>query len=42
MTEWLARTGGSTVAECLPAMKRLKVGAVNWGFVSGKSGTIWP
>ncbi len=42
MTEWLARTNKSTVAECLPVMKRLKVGAVNWGFVSGKSGTIWP
>lgn len=42
MTEWLARTRGSTVAECLPVMKKQKVGAINWGFVSGKSGTIWP
>jgi hypothetical protein len=42
VTEWLARTRGSTVAECLPVMKRMKVGAVNWGFVSGKSATIWP
>jgi hypothetical protein len=42
VTEWLARTNGSTVADCLPVMKRLNVGAVNWGFVSGKSGTIWP
>jgi hypothetical protein len=23
-------------------MKELNAGAVNWGFVSGKSGTIWP
>jgi hypothetical protein len=23
-------------------MKRMNVGVVNWGFVSGKSGTIWP
>ncbi len=42
VTEWLARTRGSTVKECLPVMKRLNAGAVNWGFVSGKSGTIWP
>jgi hypothetical protein len=42
VTEWLARTNGSTVADCLPVMKRMKAGAVNWGFVSGKSGTIWP
>ena len=42
VTEWLARTRGSTVAECLPVMKKHKVGAINWGFVSGKSGTIWP
>ena len=42
VTEWLARTKGSTVAECLPVMKELGAGAINWGFVSGKSGTIWP
>ena len=42
MTEWLARTRGSTVAECLPVMKKYNVGAICWGFVSGKSGTIWP
>jgi len=42
VTEWLARTTGSTVKECLPVMKRLNVGAVNWGLVSGKTGTIWP
>ena len=42
VTEWLARTNGSTVTECLPVLKKHHVGAVNWGFVSGKSGTIWP
>ncbi|MEN1680436.1 MAG: 1,4-beta-xylanase [Planctomycetota bacterium] len=42
VTEWLARTRGSTVQDCLPVLKKHNVGAVNWGFVSGKSGTIWP
>ena len=42
VTEWLARTRGSTVEDCLPVLKELNAGAVNWGFVSGKSGTIWP
>ncbi len=40
VTEWLAR-GGSTPQKCLPVMKEMGVGAVNWGFVSGKSATIW-
>lgn len=39
MTEWLARTRGNTVQEILPIMKRHKVGAINWGFVVGKSQT---
>ncbi|TWT69390.1 cellulase family glycosylhydrolase [Crateriforma conspicua] len=42
VTEWLARTRGSSVQDCLPVLKEHNVGAVNWGFVSGKSGTIWP
>ncbi|BDD11476.1 hypothetical protein FUAX_39080 (plasmid) [Fulvitalea axinellae] len=42
MTEWLARSRGNTVEKCLPLFKEMGVGAVNWGFVSGKSGTIWP
>ena len=42
VTEWLARDRGSVVEDCLPLMKELNVAAVNWGFVSGKSGTIWP
>jgi hypothetical protein len=42
MSEWLARTRGSTVEACLPVLKELRVGAVNWGFISGKTGTVWP
>lgn len=42
MTEWLARTSGSTVKDCLPVMKKYNVAAINWGFVSGESGTVWP
>lgn len=41
VTEWLARDQGSTVEDCLPIMKAQRVGAVNWGFVSGKTATIW-
>ena len=41
VTEWLARTRGSQVKDCLPVMKKLRAGAINWGFVSGKSATIW-
>ena len=41
VTEWLARDKGSTVEDCLPLMKELNAGAINWGFVSGKSATIW-
>lgn len=42
MTEWLARPRGSRVANCLPLMKKLRVAAINWGLVAGKSGTNWP
>ena len=42
MTEWLGRTTGSTVQDNLPVMKAMNVGAINWGFVSGESGTVWP
>lgn len=41
VTEWLARDKGSTVEDSLPVMKELNAGAINWGFVSGKSATIW-
>lgn len=36
VTEWLARTRKSTVADCLPVMRRLNAGAIHWGFVSGE------
>ncbi|MFI3248583.1 MAG: cellulase family glycosylhydrolase [Rikenellaceae bacterium] len=42
MTEWLARTEDNTPEAVLEMMKDMEVGAVCWGFVSGKSGTIWP
>jgi len=42
VTEWLARTNNSTVEDCLPVMKNNRVGAICWGFVSGKTGTVWP
>ena len=41
VSEWLARDYGSTVVSCLPLMKELNAGAVNWGFVAGKTNTIW-
>ena len=42
VTEWLGRTKGSTVAECLPVLKKHNVAAINWGFVVGKSQTHYP
>jgi len=42
MTEWLARTNGSTVQDCLPVLKAENVAAIHWGFISGKTGTVWP
>ncbi len=41
-TEYMARPRGSTFASILPLLKSEKVGAYNWGFVSGKSQTIYP
>ncbi len=41
-TEYMARPLGSTFASILPLLKRAHVGAYNWGFVSGKSQTIYP
>ena len=41
VSEWLARTIGSKVADCLPVMKEMHTGAVNWGFVLGKTETVW-
>lgn len=41
-TEYMARKVGSTFQEILPIFKKYNVAAYNWGFVSGKSQTIYP
>lgn len=41
-TEYMARPRGSTFPAILPLLKQENVGAYNWGFVSGKSQTIYP
>ena len=41
-TEYMARHQGSTFATVLPVLAELGVGAINWGFVSGKTQTIFP
>ena len=41
-TEYMARPLGSTFAAILPLLKEEHVGAYNWGFVSGKTQTIYP
>src|SRR5215471_17188119 len=40
-TEYMARPRGSTFQVILPIAKQYKVAAINWGFVSGKSQTIF-
>jgi hypothetical protein len=40
-SEYMARTRNSTFQTCLPIFKKYKVGAINWGLVSGKSNTIY-
>jgi hypothetical protein len=41
-TEYMARLRGSTFESVLPVLKQERVGAYNWGFVSGKTQTIYP
>ena len=41
-TEYVARSAGCTLTECLPILKENHVGAINWGLVSGKTQTIYP
>jgi aldose 1-epimerase len=41
-TEWMARTRNSLVQTNLPVFKKENVGCLNWGFVSGKTQTIYP
>ncbi len=41
-TEYMARVTGSTFPNILPYLKEQKVSAYNWGFVAGKTQTIYP
>src|SRR5437868_5647072 len=41
-TEFMARSVGSTFDTILPIAKEEKVGAINWGFVAGKTQTNLP
>jgi hypothetical protein len=40
-TEYMARTRGSQFSNIMPLLKKENVGAINWGFVSGKTNTIY-
>lgn len=40
-TEYMARRNGSIFQVILPLLKKEKVGAINWGFVAGKTNTIF-
>lgn len=40
-TEYMARRNGSLFQLIMPLLKRENVGAINWGFVSGKTNTIF-
>lgn len=40
-TEYMARRNKSTFNEIMPLLKENKIGAINWGFVSGKTNTIF-
>ena len=40
-TEYMARTRGSYFSNVMPMLKAENVGAINWGFVSGKTNTIY-
>ena len=42
MTEYMARGNGSTFDSALPLARKYNVGAINWGFVLGKSQTNMP
>jgi hypothetical protein len=41
-TEYMARSVGSTFDTILPIAKQEQVGAINWGFVAGKTQTYYP
>lgn len=41
-TEYIARGVGNTFQKVMPILKENKIAAINWGFVSGKTNTIYP
>ena len=41
-SEYIAREHKSTFKDIFPLFKENKIGAYNWGFVSGKTNTIYP
>jgi len=41
-TEYMARSVGSTFDGILPIAKQENIGAINWGFVAGKTQTYYP
>lgn len=41
-TEYMARPRGSTFENALTFMAKERIGAINWGFVNGRSQTIYP
>jgi len=41
-TEYMARPKGSTFPSVMPLLKQENVGAINWGFMAGRSQTIYP
>jgi galactose mutarotase-like enzyme len=40
-TEYMARRNNSRFQNIMPILKRNNIGAINWGFVSGKTNTIF-
>ena len=40
-TEYMARTNASIFQIIMPMLKERRIGAINWGFVSGKTNTIY-
>ena len=40
-TEYMARRNGSLFGNIMPLLKKENVGAINWGFVAGKTNTIF-
>jgi len=40
-TEYMARTRNSRFANIMPLLKKENVGAINWGFVAGKTNTMY-